>query len=225
MTLRVMIADDQAVVRVGFRIILEAEPDISVVGEAANGRHAVALARRVRPDLVLMDVRMPELDGIAATRALTGPNVVEPIPVLVVTTFDLDEYVFAALTAGASGFLLKDVTPARLLEAVRTVAAGDSVVAPRATRRLIAEYVAARPVLRTDPRLDTLTEREHQTLAAVARGLSNAEIAAEQHLSEATVKTYVSRMLTKLGLRSRVQAVVLAYETGQARAGNHQTPN
>ena len=219
MTVRVLVADDQAVVRAGFRLILDDADDIEVIGEAADGRAAVDLARTRRPDVVLMDVRMPVLDGIAATRLLAGPGAPDPPAVLVVTTFDLDEYVFGAFTAGASGFLLKDVSPARLVDGVRTVAAGESVVAPRATRRLVAEYVATAPdpSPETVARLAALTPREQEILARVARGLSNSEIGRELHLSEATVKTHVSRVLAKLNLRSRVQAVVLAYDSGLIR--------
>ena len=221
MTVRVVVADDQAVVRAGFRTILQSEPDLVVVGEAADGAAAVRVARRVRPDVVLMDVRMPGVDGITATRQLAGPGVPDPVPVLTVTTFDLDEYVFAALRAGASGFLLKDVEPDDLVAAVRVVAGGHGLVEPRVTRRLIAEFArcspgsapAGRP---SPPVLAELTERERETLALVARGLSNAEIAAALVLSPSTVKTHVGNLLAKLGCRDRVQAVIFAYEHGLA---------
>jgi DNA-binding NarL/FixJ family response regulator len=214
MSLRIVLADDQAVIRLGFRMILDDDPDMQVVGEASDGVHAVHLARTLRPDVVLMDVRMPELDGIAATRLLAGPTVPDPVPVLVITTFDLDEYVFGALLAGARGFLLKDVSPAALLDAVRAVARGDSVVAPRATALLVSAYVSATPDASATDRLAALTDRERAVLVALARGLSNAQIAKEMHLSEATIKTHVSRLLAKLDLRSRVQAVIAAYQSG-----------
>jgi DNA-binding NarL/FixJ family response regulator len=210
MTISVVIADDQAVVRAGFRTILEHEPDLEVVGEASDGDTAVRLAERLRPDLVLMDVRMPGTDGIAATRRLAGLDVAAPTDVIVVTTFDLDEYVFAALRAGASGFLLKDIEPDDLVAAVRTVAGGGGLVAPAVTRRLIAEFARTNP---TTPRpMPALTERETETLLLVARGLSNAEIAQRMSVSESTVKTHVGNLLTKLGCRDRVQAVVYAYD-------------
>jgi len=210
MTISVVIADDQAVVRAGFRTILEHEPDLEVIGAASDGDDAVRLAERLRPDVVLMDVRMPGTDGIAATRRLAGPAVAEPIDVIVVTTFDLDEYVFAALRAGASGFLLKDIEPDDLVAAVRTVAGGGGLVAPEMTRALIAEFARTNP---TTPRpMPALTARESQTLLLVARGLSNVEIANRMSVSESTVKTHVGNLLTKLGCRDRVQAVVYAYE-------------
>jgi DNA-binding NarL/FixJ family response regulator len=214
---RIVIADDQELVRTGFRVVLEAEDDLEVVGEAENGEQAVELARLLEPDVVLMDVRMPVLDGIAATRriraAADGPRV------LVVTTFDLDEHVYDALRAGASGFLLKDVKAAQLAEAVRTVAAGDALIAPSVTKRLVAEF-AARPERPQRPaELDELTARELEVLQLVARGLSNAEIAAQLVVGEATVKTHLTRILMKLRLRDRVQAVVLAYESGLVTPG------
>ena len=222
----VLLADDQPLLRRGFRMILEAEDGVTVAGEAGDGAEAVELARRVRPDVVLMDIRMPGTDGIEATRRITAA---EPgVRVLVLTTFDLDEYAFGALQAGASGFLLKDVRPHELVAAVRTVASGDAVVSPRVTRRLLEEYAQQLPVADADadadqadryPQLASLTEREREVLAVVAQGLSNTEIAASLFVSETTVKSHVGRILAKLGLRDRVQIVVLAYESGLVRPG------
>ena len=219
MTVRVVVADDQPVVRTGFRTILEAS-GIEVVDEAGDGARAVEVARRSRPDVVLMDIRMPELDGIEATRALAGPDVADPVRVLVLTTFDLDDYVYEALLAGASGFLLKDVGREELVAAVRVVAAGDALLAPAVTRRLLAEF-ARRPAAERPPptSLDVLTPREREVLALVARGRSNAEIAAELYVGEATVKSHVAHLLMKLGLRDRVHAVIHAYEVGLVRPG------
>ena len=222
MGIRVVVVDDQALVRAGFRMILEAEPDLDVVGEAADGLEAVELVRRASPHVVLMDVRMPNLDGVAATERILGEGGVEPAPrVIILTTFDLDEYVFAALRAGASGFLLKDTPAETLVDAVRTVASGDALLAPSVTRRVIEQF-ADRPAghaAATPADLSTLTSREHEVLVLMARGLSNAEIAAEIILGETTVKTHVGRVLMKLGLRDRVQAVVLAYESGLVQPG------
>ncbi|GIF77514.1 response regulator [Asanoa siamensis] len=209
--IRVLVADDQELVRGGFALILDAQPDITVVGEAADGVEAVAAAERLRPDVVLMDVRMPHLDGIQATARICAAS---DTRVLVLTTFDLDEYVYDALRAGASGFLLKDMRRDDLVNAVRVVAGGEALLAPTVTRRLIADVVSRAAPRRVDGRLSALTGRETETLKAVARGLSNAEIAGELFVTEHTVKTHVSNLLTKLGLRDRVQAVVLAYETG-----------
>jgi DNA-binding NarL/FixJ family response regulator len=216
-----MIADDQALVRAGFRMILDAEDDLEVVGEAADGLAAVDAARRLEPDVVLMDIRMPELDGIEATRrVLAGAGDDAAVRVLMLTTFDLNEYVYDALRAGASGFLLKDVPPEQLAAGIRVVAQGEALLAPSITRRLIQEFAAAAPVApRPPPGLDELTAREREVFGLVARGLSNAEIAAELVVSETTVKTHVARLLMKLGLRDRVQAVVLAYESGIAIPG------
>jgi DNA-binding NarL/FixJ family response regulator len=217
--IRVLIADDQALVRGGFRMILEAQKDIEVVGEASDGREAVSQARELAADVVLMDIRMPELDGLEATRLLVEAD--DSPRVLMLTTFDLDEYLYEAMKAGASGFLLKDVRPEQLAEAVRVVAAGDALLAPAITRRLIEDFVR-RPAPGSGPpaELSQLTDRELQVLKLIARGLSNAEIASALFLSEATVKTHITHVLTKLNLRDRVQAVVLAYESGLVLAGN-----
>ena len=216
MSVRVVIADDQALVRSGFRMILDARDDIDVVGEAGDGAAAVALVERQAPDVVLMDVRMPDVDGIEATRRIVAAS--SPARIVILTTYDADEYVFAALRAGASGFLLKDVRPAELVEAIRVVAVGDALLAPTVTRRLLDRFAAElteRPAAAPD--LDELTARELEVLGFVALALSNAEIAARLHLTEATVKTHVSAVLRKLGLRDRVQAVVLAYDAGIVR--------
>lgn len=217
--IRVVVVDDQAVVRSGFRSILEDEPDIEVVGEAGDGDHGVRLARRLRPDLVLMDIRMPVLDGISATEQLAGPAAADPVDVLAVTTFDLDQYVFRALRAGARGFVLKDVEPDDLVAAVRTIAAGDGLVAPVVTRRLIAEFARAATPAPEPGAMATLTDREREVLLLVARGLTNAEIADHLVLTTSTVKSHLGSVLLKLGLRDRVQAVVFAYEHGLVRPG------
>jgi RNA polymerase sigma factor (sigma-70 family) len=214
MTIRVVIADDQTLVRAGFRVLLNSAPDIAVAGEAANGAEAVTLAREQAPDVILMDVRMPVMDGLEATRRIAQSPETAGVRVLILTTFDLDEYVYEALRAGASGFLLKDTDPPELLEAVRVVARGDALLAPGITRRLIAEF-ARRP----EPRrivpddLAALTEREREVLRMMAGGMTNAEIAEALVVSEATVKSHVSNLLGKLGLRDRVQAVIFAYES------------
>ncbi len=221
MSIRVLIADDQALVRTGFRMILEAESDLEVTGEAADGQQAVEIARRTRPDVVLMDIRMPRLDGVEATRRLAGPGVPAPVKVLILTTFDLDEYIVEGLRAGASGFMLKDVPPEKLVEGIRVIAAGDALLAPSVTRRLLDRFVSRLPPAngRLPDRLAALTEREREVLKLVATGLSNSEIAEKLFVSETTVKTHVSHALMKLGLRDRVQAVVLAYETGLVQPG------
>jgi DNA-binding NarL/FixJ family response regulator len=218
-TIKLLLADDQELVRTGFRLILNAEPDMVVSGEAADGAQAVNEAARLRPDVVLMDVRMPGVDGIEATRRL-GRIAPEPPRVIMLTTFDLDQYVYDALRAGASGFLLKDAPATQLVDAIRVVAAGDALLAPAITRRMIAEF-ARRPLPQDEPALDQLTTREREVLTLIARGRSNAEISEELYISDATVKTHVKRVLSKLGLRDRVQAVVLAYETGLIQPGNH----
>ena len=219
--IRVLVADDQTLVRAGFRVLVESAPDLEVVGEAGDGVEAVELARRELPDVVLMDIRMPRMDGLEATRRIVALDRAEGIRVLVLTTFDLDEYVYEALRAGASGFLLKDTPPADLLAAIRVVAAGDALLAPSVTRRLIAEFARRpEPSAVTPAALAALTDREREVLALVARGLSNAEIAELLVVSGATAKTHVSRVLTKLHARDRAQLVMLAYETGLVTPGS-----
>jgi DNA-binding NarL/FixJ family response regulator len=223
MTVRILLADDQALLRLGFRMVLETQPDLEVVGEAGNGAQATAMTGALEPDVVLMDVRMPVVDGIEATRRIVESG--SAARVLVLTTFNLDEYVYAALRAGASGFLLKDVPPGDLISAIRAVAAGDAVVAPSVTRRLIDAFADHLPDPATgrsptDARLDQLTDREREVLVEVAGGRSNGEIAQSLVVSEATVKTHVGRILTKLSVRDRVQVVVFAYEAGIVRPGD-----
>jgi len=208
--IRVALADDQALVRAGFRMIVESQPDMQVAGEAADGQAAVDLIRREKPDVVLMDIRMPHMDGLEATRQVVGMT-----RVVILTTYELDEYVFDALSAGASGFLLKAAPPEDLIRAIRVVASGDALLAPSVTRRLIQEFAKRpEPQARKAKELETLTDREREVLREVARGLTNAEIAARLHVAETTVKTHVAHVLDKLELRDRVQAVILAYETG-----------
>jgi len=219
--IRVLVADDQTLVRAGFRVLVDSAPDQEVVGEAGNGREAVELARSARPDVVLMDIRMPVLDGLEATRRIVADELLAGVRVLVLTTFDLDEYVYQALRAGASGFLLKDTPPADLLAAIRVVAAGDALLAPAVTRRLIAEFARRpEPSPVTPAALAGLTDREREVLALVARGLTNAEIADRLVVSAATTKTHVSRILAKLQGRDRAQLVMLAYETGLVTPGS-----
>ncbi|MEO3973269.1 response regulator transcription factor [Streptomyces sp. CAU 1734] len=224
MTIRVIIVDDQAMVRAGFAALLSAQADIDVVGEAPDGRAGVEIARSTHPDVVLMDVRMPEMDGLAAAREILRPpiGVIHVPKVLMLTTFDVDDYVYEALRAGASGFLLKDAPPADLIGAVRVVAAGEALLAPSVTRRLIADFAAQRPAPRKDPslRLKGLTPRETEVLELIARGLSNQEIAAGLVVAEQTVKTHIGRVLAKLDLRDRAQAVIFAYESGLVRPGS-----
>jgi len=217
-TIRVVVADDQEIVRTGLTMILDAQPGIEVVGEAADGRRAVDLAHRLRPDVCLFDIRMPDVDGIEATRRLAGPGVADPLAVVVITTFDLDEYVYAALRAGARGFLLKDAGAALLTQAVRA-AAGDALIAPAVTTRLLSAFAAAGPVAPARQPLDPLTDREEQVLVAVARGRTNTEIAGELHISLSTVKSHLAALMTKLGVRNRVEVAIWAYETGRVRAG------
>jgi DNA-binding NarL/FixJ family response regulator len=219
--IRVLIVDDQPLMRTGFRMILEAEPDIEVVGEGGDGQQGVELAGHVRPDVVLMDIRMPRMDGIEATRRLAGRDARDPVRVLILTTFDLDELVLGALRAGASGFLLKDAPPEDMVDAVRVVAQGDALIAPSVTRRLLDRFASKLPDPDRGPpsSLEVLTARELEVLGLVARGMSNAEIAEALVVSETTVKTHVGRILSKLDLRDRVQAVVLAYETGVVQPG------
>jgi DNA-binding NarL/FixJ family response regulator len=233
--IRILLVDDQPLLRAGFRMILEAEPDITVIGEAGDGRQALDQVRALQPDVVLMDIRMPRMDGVEATRQIMRPaarnaggvtggvsgGAAQPVKVLMLTTFDLDEYVVEALRAGASGFLLKDVPAGELIQAIRVVAAGEAMLAPSVTRRLLDQYAARLPSGTEQPSAATgsLTEREAEVLRLVAKGLSNAEIAAALFVSETTVKTHVGHMLTKLGLRDRVQAAVYAYESGLVRPG------
>lgn len=222
MTLRLLLVDDQALVRSGFRMLVEAQPDMEVVGEAADGHEGVAEARRTRPDVVLMDVRMPKMDGIEATRLISEDTATAECRVLILTTYDLDEYVFRGLRAGASGFLLKDVAPEDLVKAIRVVADGESLLSPSVTRRLIEEFVRTPDeTAKPPPGLDSLTDREREILELIGHGLANREIAERLYLSMATVKTHVNRVFSKLALRDRAQAVVLAYETGIVRP--HQT--
>jgi DNA-binding NarL/FixJ family response regulator len=216
-TIRVVVADDQGMVRSGFTVLLNAQPDIEVIGEAVNGKEAVEQAVALRPDVILMDVRMPVLNGLQATREITAST--DPPKILVLTTFDLDDYVYEALRAGASGFLLKDASANELAAAVRLVAAGDALLAPGITRRLIAEFARMGAPRSPARKLEGLTERESEVLALVAHGMSNQEIAGRLFVAEQTVKTHVSRILMKLGLRDRTQAVVLAYETGLVHPG------
>ena len=218
--IRVLVADDQALVRGSFRLLVDTAPDLDVVGEAATGAEAVEIATREKPDVLLMDIRMPEMDGIEATRQITGSEPTAGVRVLILTTFDLDEYVYAALRAGASGFLLKDTPPADLLAAIRIVAAGDALLAPAVTRRLIAEFARRpEPGQRPAGTLEGVTDREREVLILIARGLSNTEIAQALHVTMATAKTHVSRLLAKLGARDRAQLVMVAYETGLVQPG------
>jgi len=214
-TIRVLVADDQDLVRTGLKMILDAQPDIDVVGEAADGREAVALARQLRPDVCLFDIRMPALDGIEATRRLAGPDIDDPLAIVVVTTFDLDEYVHGALKAGARGFLLKDAGPELLVQAIRAAANGDALIAPSVTVRLLATFShtpAGRPPAQP---IEPLTEREEQVLVTVARGRTNAEIADELHISLSTVKAHLASLMTKLAARNRVELAMWAYETNR----------
>ncbi|MGI8697437.1 MAG: response regulator [Mycobacteriales bacterium] len=217
--IRVLIADDQALVRAGFRALLESEDDIEVIAEAADGAVAIEAARRLRPDLVLMDIRMPGMDGLAATATIAADEALADVRILILTTFDLDEYVFEALRSGASGFLVKDTEPVDLLRGVRLVASGDALLSPGVTRRLIEEFATRAKEPRAVSSLDVLTEREREVLTLVAAGLSNDEIAARLVVSPATAKTHVSRTMIKLGIRDRAQLVVLAYESGLVRPG------
>ncbi len=216
-TIRVLIADDQELVRTGLSMILGAEPDIEVVGQAVDGNEAVALARSLRPDVCLFDIRMPDLDGIEATRVLAGPGVADPMKVVIITTFDLDEYVFAALRAGAKGFLLKDAGSALLAQAVRAAASGDALIAPNVTLRLLAAFAGAEPAAPPPQPVEPLSDREEQVLAKVALGLSNSEIASELYITLSTVKTHIASLMTKLGARNRVEIAIWAHQTGRMR--------
>ncbi len=217
MSIRVIVADDQEIVRTGLTMILNAQPGIEVIGEAADGQRAVELARRLRPDVCLFDIRMPGLDGIQATRALAGPGTADPIAVVVITTFDLDDYVYAALRAGARGFLLKDAGAALLSQAVHAAANGDALIAPSVTTRLLKAFADGAPASPPRQPIDALTEREEQVLAAVARGRTNAEISDELYISLSTVKTHIASLMSKLGARNRVEIAMWAYETHRIR--------
>jgi len=215
MTIETLIADDQDLIRTGLRTILESQSDIEVVGEAANGRDAVSLARRLKPDVCLFDIRMPEMDGLAATRELAGPDIEEPMAIVIITTFDLDEYVFGALKAGARGFLLKDAGPELLFQGIRAAANGDALIAPSVTARLLSTFAhTSTPSLPGQP-TQPLTEREEEVLLAIARGWTNQEVASELYLSLSTVKTHVSSLMSKVKARNRVELVIWAYETGR----------
>ncbi|MFC6018578.1 response regulator [Plantactinospora solaniradicis] len=220
MSVRVVVADDQEIVRTGLTMILNAQPDIEVVGEAADGRRAVELARRLRPDVCLFDIRMPGIDGIEATRALAGPTVADPLAVVVITTFDLDDYVYAALRAGARGFLLKDAGPDLLAQAVHAAANGDALIAPSITTRLLRAFADAGPSGPPRQPIEALTDREEQVLATVARGRTNSEIAAELYITLSTVKTHIASLMAKLGARNRVEIAMWAYETNRVRHGS-----
>jgi DNA-binding NarL/FixJ family response regulator len=221
MSIRVLLVDDQALVRGGLRMIVDAQSDLEVVGEAADGRQAIEEFHRLKPDVIVMDIRMPNLDGVEATRRLAGPDSPYHARVLVLTTFDLDQYVYDALRAGASGFMLKDAPPAELVNAIRIVAAGEAMLAPSVTRRLIGSFVAAEPRQASpNPAIEQLTEREVEVLKLIARGLSNSQIADCLVVGEATVKTHVARLLDKLELSNRVQAAILAYEVGLVELGS-----
>jgi DNA-binding NarL/FixJ family response regulator len=217
-----VVADDQEIVRTGLTMILNAQPDIEVIGEAADGRRAVELARRLRPDVCLFDIRMPVVDGIEATRTLAGPDVADPLAVVVITTFDLDEYVYAALRAGARGFLLKDAGTALLSQAIHAAANGDALIAPSVTARLLEAFAGAGPAATPAQPIEALTEREEQVLAAVAAGRTNNEIADQLYITLSTVKTHITSLMNKLGARNRVEIAIWAYETHRVRRGNAQ---
>jgi DNA-binding NarL/FixJ family response regulator len=223
--IRIVLADDQALVRAGFRSLIESEADLEVVGEASDGQQAIEMVTRFRPDVVLMDIRMPRLDGIEAIRRIVGDRRLAGVRLMILTTYETDEYVFEGLRAGASGFLVKDTEPAELLRAIRVVAAGDALMSPSATRRLIGEFAAAVPAAHPVPGLDTLTGREREVMTLVAAGLTNDEIAEQLVVSPATAKTHVSRVMGKLDARDRAQVVVLAYESGLVRAGQPVRPS